>query len=171
MNLQIRQARPADTASISAVLNEAAAWLEECNMQLWREAELSTDRVASDVENQLFFLAEVNGEIAGVVMFQLEDQIFWPDSAFGEAAYIHRLAIRRTYAGRGLSEQILRWAAQRTQVLGRRYLRLDCFADRLRLRAIYERFGFRYCDDRLVGPYHVARYQYDVASPPPRPAG
>jgi GNAT superfamily N-acetyltransferase len=94
--------------------------------------------------------------------FQLDDPLFWPDASQGEAAYVHRLAVRRRYAGSGLSTELLRWAVDRTRALGRLYLRLDCAASRPRLRAIYERFGFRYHSDRQVGPYLVSRYEYDV---------
>jgi hypothetical protein len=52
---------------------------------------------------------------------------------------------------------------ERTRALPRRYLRLDCEASRPRLRAFYESFGFRYHSDKHVGPYHVSRYEFDVA--------
>ena len=41
-------------------------------------------------------------------------------------------------------------------------LRLDCDSHRLKLRALYERFGFTLHSFRQVGPYHVARYEYRV---------
>jgi hypothetical protein len=44
---------------------------------------------------------------------------------------------------------------------------LDCEASRPRLRAVYERFGFRHLDDRQVGPYYVSRYTLVVDSGPP----
>lgn len=61
---------------------------------------------------------------------------------------------------------LMRWAVERAAALGRRYVRLDCEASRLRLRAVYERFGFRHHSDRQVGPYFVARYEYVVPLPP-----
>ena len=131
-------------------------------MPLWKERELEPPNIAADVGEGLFFIAERLGNAAGVVRFQLEDPVFWPDVPQGEAVHIHRLAVRRRYAGTGLSTAILRWAVQRTQSLGRPYLRLDCVAARPRLRALYESFGFRHHDDRQVGPYFVSRYEYDV---------
>jgi GNAT superfamily N-acetyltransferase len=129
-------------------------------MPLWRENELQSARIAADVAGGLFVIAESSAEAAGVMRFQLEDSVFWPDAPQGEAAYIHRLAVRRRYAGTGVSTELLRWAVERTQGLGRQYLRLDCDASRPRLRAIYESFGFRHHDDRQVGPYFVSRYEY-----------
>lgn len=131
-------------------------------MPLWQAGELEPTRIAADVSAGLFFLAEYSGHSPGTVRFQLDDFIFWPDARQQDAAYIHRLAVRRQYAGSGLSTALLHWAVERTRTIGRRYLRMDCEASRPRLRAIYERFGFRYHSDRQVGPYLVSRYEYDV---------
>ena len=157
-----RLATVEDTLAVSNVLKEAAHWLEQLGMPLWQERELEPVSIAADVAEGLFFMAEYSGDAAGVVKFQLEDAVCWPDVPQGEAAYLHRLAIRRRYAGTGLSKEILRWAFERTRHLGRRYLRLDCVASRRRLRSVYESFGFRHYDDRQVGPYFVSRYELSL---------
>jgi GNAT superfamily N-acetyltransferase len=79
-----------------------------------------------------------------------------------QSAYVHRLAVKREFAGGGVSTALLRWAAERARSLGKKYLRLDCEASRPKLRAVYERFGFRHHSDRQVEPYFVSRYEYDV---------
>lgn len=160
--LHIRPAAAADTGAVSAVLVEAATWLSERGTPMWKADELAPDRVAQDVADGLFFLAECDGRIAGTVKFQLEDELFWPDRPRGEAAYVHRLAVRRAFAGRGVSTGLLNWAADRARAVGRPFLRLDCEAARPKLRAMYERFGFRHHSDRQVGPYFVARYELKV---------
>jgi GNAT superfamily N-acetyltransferase len=162
MTISIRKASPDDGATVSAVLIEAATWLENAGMRLWRAEELREADIAADVAAGLFFIADCDGVAAGVVRFQLEDQLFWPDVPLGESAYIHRLAVRRQFAGRGVSTAILSWAAERTRSLRRDWLRLDCDAARPKLRTVYERFGFRYHSDRQVGPYFVARYELAV---------
>jgi GNAT superfamily N-acetyltransferase len=160
--VSVRQATLQDAGVVSDILGEAARWLEELGRPLWREDELNSARIVADVAAGLFFIAECSGDAAGIMRFQLEDSVFWPDMPQGEAAYIHRLAVRRRYAGTGVSSALLRWSVLRTQGLGRRYLRLDCEESRPRLRAVYESFGFRHCDDRQAGPYFVSRYEYDV---------
>jgi hypothetical protein len=35
-------------------------------------------------------------------------------------------------------------------------------AQAVRLRAVYERFGFRHHSDRQVGPYFVSRYEQEL---------
>jgi GNAT superfamily N-acetyltransferase len=164
MSPVIRQAMPHDAGTVSDILLEAARWLEQGGGLMWRDDELSLARITADVEAGMFFLAECDGEPAGTVKFQLEDALFWPDVPPAQSAFVHRLAVRRRFAGGGVSSALLQWAALRTHSLGRRFLRLDCEASRPRLRAIYERFGFRHHSDRQVGPYFVSRYEYDAAN-------
>ena len=156
----IRQAKAQDVNAVSEILTEAARWLAKSGKPLWMEDELAPTRIATEVDAGLFWLAETDGDCAGTLRFQLEDPLFWPDAVSGEAAYLHRLAIRRRHAGTGLSTLMLHWAVDRTRSLGRQSLRLDCVSSRLRLRAIYENYGFRHRDDRQVGPYLVSRYEY-----------
>jgi len=165
MRLLIRQATREETATVEEILREAARWSIEIGMPLWRDDELLPSRIATEVTGGLFYVADCDGELAGVVKFQLEDDAFWPDVPRGESAFVHRLAVRRRFAGGEISSALLRWAVEQARLLGREYLRLDCEASRARLRAVYERFGFVHHSDRKVGPYSVARYEYRVMKP------
>jgi GNAT superfamily N-acetyltransferase len=94
--------------------------------------------------------------------YRLEDHRFWPDLPGNDVAYVHRIAVRRQFAGQGVSTGMLEWPVNHAAALGRSYLRLDCEADRRELRSIYERFGFRLHSYRDVGPYHLCRYEYVI---------
>ena len=148
---------------MSAILAEAADWLIARGMSMWQEGELAADSISADLADGLYYLAECDGVPAGTLRFQMSDPRFWPDVPQDEATYIHRLAVRRAFAGGRVSHLMLNWAAEQTAALGRSFVRLDCDADRTRLRAVYERFGFRYHSDRQVGPYLVARYELPVS--------
>jgi len=162
MKVSIRQARPDEVEMVAGILGEAARWLADSGKVMWRDNELVPERIAEDVKAGLFFLACCDGEAAGTVKFQLEDKQFWPDVREGESAFIHRLAVKRQFAGHGISTAIFEWAVGRARDLGKNWLRLDCEAGRPRLRAIYERFGFEHHSDRHVGPYFVSRYEYSL---------
>ena len=163
MDIRIRQAIPEDASAVTAILTGAAEWVEQLDgTTMWVEHELAEDRIAAEVDAGLFYVAECDGDIVGALKFQLDDQLFWPDLATDDSAFIHRLAVRRTYAGQGVSAALLRWAVDHARSLGRQYLRLDCDAERARLRDLYERFGFRFHSFRQVGSYYVARYELDL---------
>jgi GNAT superfamily N-acetyltransferase len=162
--LNARQALVADVGTVSDILREAASWLDARGEPLWTDSELLPDRIIDEVADGLYWLAEDGGVALGTVRFQLEDPLFWPDLSSGEAVFVHRLAVRRVAAGGVVSSFLLQWAIERARQLGRPYLRLDCDAARPRLRAFYERFGFRHHSDRQVGPYVVARYEIGVGT-------
>jgi GNAT superfamily N-acetyltransferase len=157
---EVRIAAPSEATMVADILMDAARWLAESGMAMWQMDELDAEAISADVAQGAFFLAWVAGEAAGTLRFQLEDPLFWPDAPSSDAAYVHRLAVRRRFAGSGVSTALLTWAADHARAQGRRVLRLDCTASRVKLRGFYERFGFRYHSDREVGPYVVARYEY-----------
>jgi GNAT superfamily N-acetyltransferase len=156
----IRKAAEHDTRQVAEILSEAARWLDQSGMSMWRADELLPSNVSTDVAAGLFFIAESEGTAAGVIKFQLQDELFWPDVPQSESAFVHRLAIKRQFAGGNISRALLNWAVEKTRSLGREYLRLDCEASRPKLRAVYEKFGFVHHSDRQVGPYYVSRFEY-----------
>jgi GNAT superfamily N-acetyltransferase len=158
MTVRVRQAVAGDAAAIEDMLLEAARWVDALGVVMWEEGELDSQRIAGEVAAGQFFVAEVGGELAGGVRFQLEDQLFWPDLEGDDSAFVHRLVVRRPFKGQGVSTALLDWAASHARALGKRFLRLDCDADRPKVRAVYERYGFQLHDYRQVGAYYVARY-------------
>jgi hypothetical protein len=72
MRLSIRQATQQDIDAVIDILREAAAWLEERRIPLWRQDELQPDDISTEVRSGLFFLAECDGEPAGTIKYQLE---------------------------------------------------------------------------------------------------
>lgn len=160
--ITVRQALAGEAAMIQGMLEEAAAWVDALGVVMWDEDELAPESVDREVAAGLFFIADVDGEAAGAVRFQLADQLFWPDLTGDHSAFIHRLVVRRRYKGHGVSAALMRWAASHARALGKRWLRLDCDADRPKLRTLYEGFGFRFHSFRQVGSYYVARYEYQL---------
>jgi len=159
MRVEIRQATAADAAVIEAMLLEAARWVDALGAVMWEEGELDAGRLARESAAGQFFIAEVDGVAAGIVRFQLADLQFWPDIPHADSAFVHRLVVRRAFKGQGVSTALLEWAAGRARSLGKRFLRLDCDAQRTKLRALYELFGFHLHSYRQVGSYYVARYE------------
>jgi GNAT superfamily N-acetyltransferase len=160
--ISVRQATLADLSVVSSILSEAALWLKQHSMTLWEENEVSPNSIRQDVDLGLFYVAFYGEMAAGVVKFQTEDLVFWSDISQENSAFIHRLAVRRNFAGGSVSTALMQWAVERSRDLGKQFLRLDCAADRSRLRLVYENFGFQHHSDRQVGPYFVARYEYKV---------
>ena len=147
---------------IHTMLCEAASWVDALGTVMWEDGELDPAHTDADVAAGLFAIAECHSVVAGAVRFQLDDPLFWPDLPSGASAFVHRLVVRRAFKGHGVSTALLEWAVTQTRGHGRAHLRLDCDAGRLKLRAVYEAFGFQLHSYRHVGPYYVARYELPV---------
>ena len=164
MELTILQARAEHAPIVHDMLLEAARWVDALGVVMWEQGELDLGRIQAEVAAGQFFVALVDGDAAGAIKFQLEDLLFWPDFPQQESAYVHRLVVRRRHAGQGVSSALLEWAVTRARHTGKAWLRLDCDADRPKLRALYERCGFTFHSFRQVGPYYVARYEYPLTN-------
>jgi len=163
MTIAIRQAHPPDAALVQALLVEAAQWVDALGEVMWEDGELQPEHIAAEVAAGQFYVAFADGEAAGVIRFQLEDTLFWPDLPPDHtSAFVHRLAVARRFKGQGVSAALLRWAVDHARSLGRSHLRLDCDKSRPKLMALYEGFGFQFHSFRQVGPYYVARYVYPL---------
>lgn len=148
--------------TVADILSEAAEWLVSQGTPLWQSNELSPEKISNEVEKGLFWLAYINNEPAGCIRFQLEDQLFWPDIPKTTSAFIHRLAVRRKFAGGQVSTQLLEWTKQQTKLHNRQFLRLDCELKARKLRKFYEQNGFTFHSKKKVGPYLVARYEFKI---------
>jgi GNAT superfamily N-acetyltransferase len=162
VSLEIRQALPPDAPRVEEMLLEAAAWVDALGVVMWEGDELAMENIQADVAAGQFAIAEIDGDHAGAIRFQIEDLLFWPDIPQEGSAFVHRLVVRRRYKGQGVAIALLQWAVDHARSLGMRDLRLDCDADRPKLRTLYEAFGFQFHSFRQVGPYYVARYEYPL---------
>ena len=140
-SLVVVPARVADTPTVHAILDEARSWLAERGIDQWMrpfaEAWIRDRIVAGEL-----WIARLDGEPAGVVRLLRADQRFWGEHDRGDAVYVHTLAVRRDWRGRGVGQGVVRWAEGQAITGGRQFVRLDCGAANRGLRAYYEQLGF-----------------------------
>ena len=156
--MEIRTARSDEIEVVLDVLADAAAWLRERGIDQWPER-FDRDWVMPAIERGETWLAESDGDVAGSLVVQWEDPMFWEGYPL-DAGYLHRLAVRRP--GTGLGARLLHWAEAHAAAAGKLFLRLDCVAGNEPLRRYYERAGYRRVGDVTVGPYVQARYEKRV---------
>ncbi len=160
----INRAGPADLDAVMELLEEAARWLQRRGIDQW-PAWLPRQPVVEAIERGEVYLARLDGQPAGTLI--LRPALQWPDTAiWGEvpddAAYVHSLAVRRAFAGRGLGRQLLDWAAGMASGAGKRYLRLDCMAENPALNDYYRRAGFSYRGERRGDGWAASLYERAV---------
>ena len=158
----LRRAGPADTALVTAVLGDAARQLTARGQPLWTEREVSAEVVGPHVDQGLYYIAEDDAGLIGVFRFQREDRFFWPEMQEADAAYLHKVAVPPARQGRDQAQRLLAAARDIARGQGLRFLRLDCIGGRPKLRAVYERFGFRHHSDKVLGRTEFHRFELEL---------
>ncbi|WP_336771943.1 GNAT family N-acetyltransferase [Paenibacillus sp. MMO-58] len=163
--MEIRSIQESEIDLFIEVLLEGAQWIAANKNRMWDESDLHAHSLMDGLTINNFFAAFIEGEIAGVMILQDEDSFFWPEDPEGEALYLHKLCIRRKYAKTGLSDSMIGYAKKLAEVSRKRFLKLDCAADRAALRQFYEQHGFELVGERLaMEMYPAAFYQFEIKS-------
>ncbi|WP_088104175.1 GNAT family N-acetyltransferase [Halalkalibacter urbisdiaboli] len=161
MELKIRGILESELKEFSSILKEAAEWLRNNEMEMWSDNQLSIDTILKNNTVKDLFIGFVNNESAVAVILQEQDSLLWSDET--PSLYLHKLAIRRKFAKKGLPQQMVEWAKLQAEKKNKRYLRLDCAADRMKLCNFYEEQGFKKVREEVIlGKYPTAFYEFEV---------
>jgi GNAT superfamily N-acetyltransferase len=139
---------------VAQVLEEASAWLRSCGIDQW-PARFSPDWLGPPIERGETWLATIDGDVVGTVTLTTTDPA-WPAGP-PDSTYVHRLAVRRTFAGAG--HDLLEWALAEARRRGHRVLRLDCVSSNQRLRRYYTEAGFVAQGEATVHGTKVALFE------------
>jgi ribosomal protein S18 acetylase RimI-like enzyme len=158
---EVREARPADLDTVVSMMEEAARWMVRRGIEGWTPDGFSRERIADLIESGEMYLAVLDVRPAGIFALQWSDRETWGDVP-DDAGYIHGLAIRREFAGKGLGREMLRRAERMVSRSEREYLRLDCVADNEALNEYYRRAGFTHSGSAVVRGLAVTLYEKQV---------
>jgi GNAT superfamily N-acetyltransferase len=153
-SVQIGRATHDDIDLVAQVLEEASAWLRRRGIEQW-PATFPTEWLGPPIERGETWLAIIDGTAAGTLTLTGRDPA-WPDDDI-DATYVHRLAVRRSFAGLGLV--LLDWAASEARSRSHSCLRLDCDASNGRLRHYYEAARFRTSGEAVVHGIRVTLFE------------
>lgn len=146
------QAEPKDTQDIMNILIGTAKWLQSKGSTQWSGllyGEDSHDMVGSISRGEVYAFKE-NGVCVGTVILKQGvsewDQGLWGknDVDSNTSVFVHRLAIHREYAGKGLGADIMHWIESGVQFAGKDRIRLDCINDNEILNSFYSQCGYEY---------------------------
>jgi GNAT superfamily N-acetyltransferase len=156
--VNVRGATREDVETVGLLLDDATAWVGELGFRQW-PLPFPRDEIAASVERGEVYVADVDGETVATVTL-LENDPGWGDRP-PDALYVHKLAVRRDRAGRGIGAAVVEWAAARAARGGRGFLRLDCLSGDPGICRYYEALGFEHrgdFDDRVRG-FHLRLYE------------
>ena len=141
--LDISLAGEEDLETVQEILVEAATWMQENGVNQWNPLQFTPELIRSYLADREIYLLHESGEPVALFTLQDSDPDYWGELNVPGYSYLHRLTIRLSYRGRGLSSEILRYAAKRSKALGRPGIRLDCWNQNPKLVQLYEGLGYQ----------------------------
>jgi predicted GNAT family N-acyltransferase len=65
----------------------------------------------------------------------------------GDALYLHRIVLNRDFTGEKLFIKVLEWALEHATNCGKKYVRMDTWADNAKIIDYYKSYGFRFIEN------------------------
>jgi GNAT superfamily N-acetyltransferase len=132
---------PAFAGEALGILREAAAWALGRGVDVWADAELRESDFVAAAELGQLLMGFSGHRSAATMLLQSSDPVYWPDAAPHTALYLHKIAVRREFAGHGWLTRLIEFAVNDANGRGVRWLRLDTLC-RSPLEGLYARHGF-----------------------------
>ena len=127
-----------------ALMREVAAWGRGMGFRVWPDAWLTREALLADgAQASEFCIGSVDGEPACAFLLKWEDAEWWPDAPPLEAAYIHKLCVRRSFAHQSMTKAVVEAVKAECRKKGVQYIRLDTALDETKVKQIYLDCGFR----------------------------
>jgi GNAT superfamily N-acetyltransferase len=149
---------PEDGADI---IRAAAVELQRRGTPLWIGADLSPSALCR-YDGDRIITGFVGKAAVAAMVFSDWDPELWPEVKKGASTFVHKLAVRPSFQGKGLSREMLDYAATLSAAQGIPRTRLDCAADRPKLCAVYESAGYMKVSERMVGPFPITFFERAV---------
>lgn len=132
----------ADLHTIFHLYDAAIAHQKKVSDQHW----LPFDRqmVETEITEGRQWKIMVDDQVACVFVVAYQDPAIWGDRDRDPSVYLHRIVTNPDFRGRNFVGTIVDWAAQHGKALGKKYVRLDTWAENLKLKEVYTRNGFQF---------------------------
>lgn len=141
---EVRPIKAIDLYKFCEILMEAARWFEDHGEVLWDRQQIVPHTILAHYRIDELYLAYVDHKPIGAMIFN--NHCYWPQISVQErrdSLFIHKLAISRKAAGMGYSAMMLDWACQQSYQQGYRQLMLMCNCHQLKLRRLWQTYGFK----------------------------
>lgn len=99
-----------DIPVIENILLDVVNWLNSTGNSLWTQEQVSWQSLSRRYSAEDFYIAYLDEEAVGCMTLVDHDPELWPDIKKGESLYIHKLAVKRSAACKGVSNYLIQFA-------------------------------------------------------------
>jgi GNAT superfamily N-acetyltransferase len=148
----VRRAVLAEVHDAVAIIREAATWAAARGIDVWAPLEIREEAFEASARKAELLIGFADTTPAATMLLQTEDPVYWPNEAPASALYLHKVAVRRSFAGQGWLARLIDFAVVEANSAGIPRLRLDTIL-RPKLRSMYEQHGFRVLEEEPLLVY------------------
>lgn len=147
---RIRYATNQDVSAVIGLRAHAEMWLHAAGIDQWTVRSTGERNIRDSIAAGTTYVVTTGaGDVIGSLAMDAADLDFWtPAEAAQPAMYLYKFMIGSDRRGSGLGEVLLDWCCARAELLGARWLRLDCWRTNAALHRYYLRRGFRHVATR-----------------------
>ena len=142
----IRKAKLNDLREIKKLTEACAKALQQQNIFQWNEHYPSLEKLQNDIEKQELYVLEAENTIISIIVLTSKmDEVYrninWL-SKTGNNLYVHRLATRPEFWGKGFARKMMDFAEEFAKNKNFTSIRLDTFSENIRNQKFYESRGY-----------------------------
>ena len=142
-DLVITKAKQEDLDDILEMYIRRVTFNNEHNIPQWRYEDVTWDELSKTYTIDDYYVGKVDGNICCGMFVVDVDALYWPEEPKGKYLYLHKICVDPAYSKRGYADQLISYFKQLGRDHNHKQVRLDVRAHKDKLRAMYERNGFR----------------------------
>ena len=132
------------------ILREVGQWLVDNNQEMWDIDTLTADNLIDEHTRGNCYVLYADEQPAAAFILQWADPLYYADVPPNTAGFIHKVAIRRAFAGQNLFGPMLDFCRHQCVARGIHEIQLETDATRPALLLFYERYSFRPTYQRTI---------------------
>lgn len=151
--MQITECAPKDTKAVFDLYDKAVEFQKTKSQKHWLKFDESL--IEKEIrESRLWKILE-GKDIACIFSIADSDPLIWGGDSDEPALYIHRIVTNPVFRGQGYTKVIIEWAKEYSRNSGKRFIRIDTWADNQKLNDYYRNCGFTFI--RTVTPQDTGK--------------
>lgn len=161
----MRKATDADADTVLAILQDGVRAIAELGIEQWQHGYPNREAVDIDIAARQSWICEdaESGAPLGTLALSFgyeadynspTERWLTPENPDAPAyAVIHRTAVSRAAARRGVMSFLFAGAEREARAAGRKSVRVDTHPGNVRMRALCEKLGYTLCGEHLLTPH------------------
>lgn len=140
--MKILRGKIEDLELIFSLIKSCVEHMNKIGIDQWDDYYPNLEVIKEDIEDESLFVLKDDNNILGIITLNEKQEeeyldIEWQYSE-GKQLIIHRLAISPNYQGRGLGDQLMKFAEEKAKELNYSSIRLDTYTKNKKALRFYE---------------------------------